>query len=125
MKILNDGDSYEEFETFLSSYIQDGKLAFDGIFCVTDSLAYCVIEMLRKLGQRVPEDVQVIGFDGIRHFGSMDYVCSTIVQPVVDLAELCVDLLLQENMLVKPPLICLPVSYGNGGTTLEPDKKTD
>ena len=40
MKILNDGDSYEEFETFLTSHIREGKLTFDGIFCVTDALAY-------------------------------------------------------------------------------------
>ncbi len=39
MKIINDGDPYEEFETFLSEHIRSGKLAFDGIFCVTDRLA--------------------------------------------------------------------------------------
>ena len=85
---------------------------------MTDGLAHCVIKMLRRLGQRVPEDVQVIGFDGIRYFGSEEYICSTIVQPVPDIAEMCVELLLQENMPSKPPLICLPVTYGDGGTTL-------
>jgi LacI family transcriptional regulator len=118
MKILNDGEPYEEFENFLSDYMQDGKLMFEGIFCVTDGLAYIVIKMLRNLGLRVPEDVQVIGFDGIRYF-NQDYICSTIVQPVPEIARMCVDLLLQENMLVRPPLICLPVTYGAGGTTRE------
>lgn len=119
MKIINDGDSFEEFETFLKEHIQDGKLSFDGIFCVTDRLAYSVIHMLHKLGQRVPEDVQVIGFDGTRHFGDMNYTCSTIVQPVPEIAEMCVELLFQENMTTKPPLVCLPVSYAYGKTTLE------
>lgn len=119
MKILNDGEPMEEFEKFLSSHIDGGKLSFDGIFCVTDNLAFDMIKVLETLGQRVPEDVQVIGFDGIRHFGDKNYVCSTIIQPVQEIAEMCVDLLLQENMLSKPPLICLPVSYGYGGTTLE------
>lgn len=123
MKILNDGDSYEEFETFLLDHMQDGKLAFDGIFCVTDVLAYDVLKILRKLNQRVPEDVQVIGFDGIRHFGDKDYTCSTIVQPVADIAEMCVELLLQENMSVKPPLVCLPVTYACGGTTCESENE--
>lgn len=122
MKILNDGEPYEEFEEFLAAHISDGKLSFEGIFCVTDGLAHLIIKALRKLGQRVPEDVQVIGFDGIRYFGNQDYICSTIVQPLPEIAELCVNLLLQENMLVKPPLICLPVSYGYGGTTLEDSK---
>lgn len=121
MKILNDGDAYEEFETFLSKHIRDGKLSFDGIFCVTDRLAYLIIKTLHKLNLRVPEDVQVIGFDGIRPFQGTEYVCSTIVQPVPEIAEMSVNLLLQENISSKPPLVCLPVSYAYGGTTKESD----
>ena len=119
MKILNDGDSFEEFENFLSDHIDDGKLSFDGIFCVTDGLAFSVIRILQKLNQRVPEDVQVIGFDGTRRFGNMDYICSTIVQPLPEMAEMCVELLLRENAQTKPPLVCLPVAYAYGGTTTE------
>ena len=120
MKILNDGDSFEEFEHFLKEHIEDGTLSFDGIFCVTDSVAYSVLKILHKLGQKVPENVQVIGYDGTRILGDKEYVCSTIVQPVPDMAEMCVELLLQENMMQKPPLVCLPVTYVPGGTTREP-----
>ena len=119
MKILEDGTPYEEFEKFLSEHIYNGKLSFDGIFCVTDRLAFSVIQTLRHLHQRVPEDVQVIGYDGIRLFGDMDYICSTIVQPLPEMAEMCVELLLRENMKMKPPLVCLPVTYAYGGTTSE------
>ena len=117
MKILNDED-----ELFLSQHIHDGKLSFDGIFCVTDRLAYLIIKSLRKLNLRVPEDVQVIGFDGIRPFQGTDYICSTIVQPVPEIAEMCVNLLLQDNISSKPPLVCLPVTYAYGGTTKEQDE---
>lgn len=120
MKILNDGDSFEEFEQFLSEHLSEGRLDFDGIFCVTDRLACLTRDMLGRLQQRVPEDVQLIGFDGIRAFGNMVYHCSTIVQPVPEMAEMCVDLLLRESMLAKPPLVCLPVTYASGGTTCEP-----
>lgn len=119
MKILQDGDSLEEFRTFLSSHMHDGKLDFDGIFCVTDYIAYHVIRMLRSMNLKVPEDVQVIGFDGVRILGDEDYICSTIVQPTQEIAEMCVELLFQENMSMKPPLVCLPVSYACGGTTIE------
>lgn len=125
MKILNDGDSIEEFEYFISEHIHEGTLSFDGIFCVTDRLACHVLRTLQKLGIRVPEDVQLIGFDGIRAFGNMDYHCSTIVQPVPDMAEMCVDLLLRENTMAKPPLVCLPVTYAHGGTTRETDAPAD
>ncbi len=119
MKILNDGDSFDEFESFLVDHMDHGKLLFDGIFCVTDTLAYSIMKILHKLGQRVPKDVQLIGFDGTRHLGEKDYVCSTIVQPIPEIAEMCVELLLQENMPAKPPLVCLPVTYAYGGTTSE------
>lgn len=119
MKILNDGEPFEEFTRFLSEHMHDGRLSFDGIFCVTDRLAYLIIKTLRQLNLRVPEDVQVIGFDGIRVFPGAEHVCSTIVQPVPEIAEMCVNLLLQENISAKPPLVCLPVTYVSGGTTRE------
>lgn len=125
MKILEDNDSYEEFDRFLSDNMQNGKLLFDGIFCVTDRLAYYVLKVLKKLNVKIPEDTQIIGFDGIRLFNDMDYICSTIVQPVSGIAEMCVELLLQEHTAMKPPLVCLPVHYAYGGTTLESDKNSE
>lgn len=119
MKILNDGDSLDEFELFFKEHMTGKTLDFDGLFCVTDSVAYSVIKILEKLGQSVPENVQVIGYDGTRMFGDKDYICSTIVQPLPDIAEMCVDLLLQESRTQKPPLICLPTTYAYGGTTRE------
>lgn len=118
MKILDDGDSCEEFDEFLTAHMRDGKLDFDGLFCVTDGVAYYILKVLRRLKQKVPEDVQVIGFDGTKLMGE-DYVCSTIVQPAAEIAKMCVELLLQENRSVKPPLVCLPVAYAYGGTTSE------
>lgn len=120
MKIMNDDEPYEKFEEFLKEHMVDDKLSFDGIFCVTDGLAYFVLKILLRLGLHVPKDVQLIGFDGIRFFGDKDYVCSTIVQPVEEIAKMCVSLLLEENMPEKPSLICLPVSYAYGKTTAEP-----
>lgn len=123
LKILQDGDSVDEFEVFLLEHMHNGKLDFDGLFCVTDRIVYDVQKILKKLKIRVPEDVQIIGFDGIQSFGDGDYICSTIVQPVQEIAEMCVELLLQENITTKPPLVCLPVSYQYGGTTKDFEKR--
>lgn len=119
MLILGDEDPYEKFDIFLKEHRIGGKLSFDGIFCVTDKVAYYTINALKKINVRVPEDVQIIGFDGIRQLGDFDYLCSTIVQPVQEMAQLCVDLLFQEASPAKPRLYCLPVSYVYGGTTRE------
>lgn len=105
-KILMDDAPLSEFEHFLEENLKDGRLAFDGIFCVTDKLAVAVIKMLRRMGQRVPEDVQVIGYDGLRAFGDQDYYCSTIIQPVEAMAETCVDLVLQDSHANTPSLLC-------------------
>ncbi len=119
LKILDDGAPYSAFEEFLQEHLHAGKLDFDGIFCVTDTLAHQIINSLRRMGQRVPEDVQVIGFDGIRHFGDLGYCCSTIVQPLEKMAETCVELILEKEEGKIPSLICLPVTYAYGGTTLK------
>ena len=117
LKIVDDGTPYSAFEDFLREHLHEGKLDFDGIFCVTDVLAHQIIRSLRALDLRVPEDVQVIGFDGIRHFGDLDYTCSTIVQPLEEIAEVCVNMVLEKDDAKSPSLVCLPVTYGFGGTT--------
>ncbi|MCD7755325.1 MAG: LacI family DNA-binding transcriptional regulator [Firmicutes bacterium] len=117
LKIVDDGTPYEAFEEFLQAHFHQGALDFDGIFCVTDALAYQIICSLRAMGLRVPEDVQVIGYDGIRQFGDLDYTCSTIVQPVEEMAETCVEMVLDTENPKAPSLVCLPVHYAYGGTT--------
>ena len=72
---------------------------------------------LRSMGVRVPEDVQIIGFDGIHVFDGDGFFVSTIVQPVKPLAEAAVSVLLSEDRSKLPALMCLPVSYAKGGTT--------
>lgn len=41
------------------------NLDCDGIFCDADYIAIIAIQVLQKAGKRIPEDVQVIGFDNI------------------------------------------------------------
>ena len=65
----------------------------------------------------VPEDVQMIGFDGCRHFGDLELTCSTIIQPVDAIAESAVNLILNTDQTKAPSLLCLPVEYAFGGTT--------
>ena len=85
---------------------------------INDMVAFGLLRGFQRSGLRVPEDVQVIGFDGIRMFGDLDYVCSTIEQPVADIAEACVSMILSPDFKGLPSLICLPVTYADGGTTL-------
>lgn len=116
---LTDGQDLELFRAFLQARMTGGRLSLDGIFCSTDLLAWRIQCMLGELGVRVPEDVQIIGFDGIRRFGGEELYCSTIVQPIQKLAETAVDLLLTKDRSNIPALVFLPVTYAPGGTTRE------
>lgn len=119
---LNDGEDEdsEQFRRFFQAHTgSDGRLDIDGIFCSTDLLAWRIRGLLEQLGHRVPEDVQLIGFDGIRRFGSEVLYCSTIVQPVRKIARIAVELLLSEDRTNVPAVVCLPVTYAPGGTTKE------
>lgn len=114
-----DGTPFSRFSDFLIQHTRDGALEYDGIFCVTDHLADQIVTFLRSQGHRVPEEVQVIGFDGIRQYHTGALLCSTIVQPVEQIAKMSVNLVLSEDWSKSPPLVCLPVHYAYGGTTKE------
>ena len=115
--ILNDSDTEEPFYRFLEQHFAPGKADFDGIFCNTDLLACRIVEKLRSIGSRVPEEVQVIGFDGVVNYTTGRPYCSTIVQPLEKLAEAAVGLLLNDDYSKLSARMYLPVSYASGGTT--------
>ena len=105
---LTDQDTEAPFFRFLEEHIHNGKLEYDGIFCNSDGLGVRVCEFLKARGIRIPEDVQIIGYDGIVDYATGRYGCSTIVQPIPLLAETCVDILLKEDKSDLPSLLCLP-----------------
>ena len=117
---FDDREGLEPVYAFLEEHFAAGRRDFDGVFCSTDMLAYRVRKRLAALGVRVPEEVQLIGFDGVRCFNTEgDLFCSTIVQPVRQMAETAVDILLSKDNAQASALICLPVTYAAGGTTRE------
>ena len=114
---VNDGTPYSVFEDFLRAHLHDGRPDFDGLFCATDQLAHQIHNTLSRMGLRVPEDVQIIGYDGAQLFGDQELCCSTIVQPIEEMARVCVDLVLQDAPDKIPYSVHLPVCYAWGGTT--------
>jgi LacI family repressor for deo operon, udp, cdd, tsx, nupC, and nupG len=64
------------------------------IFCFNDEMAMGVIEVARRLGVRVPAQLSVVGFDDIRFARHMDPPLTTIAQPMRQIGEGTVRLLL-------------------------------
>lgn len=70
--------------------------SIDGVFAGSDLIAIGVMKAARRLDISIPDDLQLVGFDGIQ-FGEMLYPSlTTIKQPVYDMGTLAVDLLHQQ-----------------------------
>lgn len=88
------------------------KPAFTAVFAMSDIMAIAVIRALRDNGLGVPEDVSVVGFDGIALSRFMLPSLVTIAQPADAIAQGSVDLILRlidnpedsENVLVESVL---------------------
>ena len=113
-----DRQQVRRIHDFLEKCVENGRFVYDGIFTSSDVHAVAVYQKLRDMHIRIPEDVQLIGYDGLRILNTGNYAVSSIAQPVKDMAVACVDVLVK--MIEKKPVpeeIILPVRFVNGGTT--------
>ena len=103
----------EEVEVFLRQHPK-----IDALFTINDFTAIDAISILEKLGKKVPEDVQVVGYDGIRQAEERTQYLSTIRQPIEEMATEAVQCLLDIlDKKDRPLQITLPISYLEGKTT--------
>lgn len=75
----------------------------DGIFCSTDEEAIVTYRGLRDLGLRVPDDVALVGCDGIEDGEYLDPTLTTIVQPIDEMCRLAWETLQQRMENANAP----------------------
>jgi len=68
----------------------------DCIFCGNDIIALGVMDAIRTIGLRIPEDVSVVGFDNIRMAEWPSYSLTTWEQPLEEMVDTTVELLMNE-----------------------------
>ncbi|MGW2520202.1 LacI family DNA-binding transcriptional regulator [Streptomyces sp. NPDC001617] len=73
----------------------ESGLDFDGVFCITDSLAMGVLRGLADVGIRVPDQVKVIGFDNVSESEFFIPSLSTVDPDHDGMAERAVELLVR------------------------------
>ncbi len=71
------------------------KVYFTAIFANNDLMAIGAIKALRKRNLQVPEDVSVIGFDGIPLSEYIEPALTTVVQPIYEMGKTAARLLLE------------------------------
>lgn len=107
-------ESYHDFfEHFFEIYPDT-----DGILAMNDSNALLLLEYLQSKNIRVPEDIQIIGYDGFRYFENFETSLTSIKQPIQQMAESAFDLLFRliDGEEIGNPIV-LPVHFKEGKTT--------
>ena len=88
----------------------------EGIFAISDAVAFAIIKELEKRGKRVPEDVKVIGFDGGRSFLNSGKRITSIGQSPKEIAKALRNTIinLYEKKEVTDQIV--PIYYAKGDT---------
>ncbi|MDS9472609.1 LacI family DNA-binding transcriptional regulator [Sporosarcina pasteurii] len=97
----------------------DIHTGIDGIFCSNDTIAAGFLKVALKRGIKVPEELQIIGFDG-SFFGEFIYPeLTTVSQPIYDMGAVATRLLIKIIQGEKPEkyLYEMPATIIERGTT--------
>ena len=111
-------DQIVDEEAFLDNFIKQHK-DIDGVFAMTDMLAAMYIERAKFYNIKTPEDVKVIGYDGIQDHKYFHPILSTIKQPIKEMAEVSVNLLMKKiaGEPREKDIYHLPATFYQGETT--------
>jgi DNA-binding LacI/PurR family transcriptional regulator len=93
-----------------------------GVICSSDVIAIGVVQAARAAGLRVPEDLSVVGFDGIDASYWVDPSLTTLEQPIEAIASTAVELL--QSVVAEPttfrPRVLLQPKLRLGRSTAPP-----
>jgi LacI family repressor for deo operon, udp, cdd, tsx, nupC, and nupG len=108
--IVRHGDFSLESGASIAECLLDHAERPTAIFCFNDEMAIGVIAVAKRHGLRVPEDLSVVGFDDIRFARHIDPPLTTISQPMREIGEGTVRLLLEilSGDEIKPVSVTLP-----------------
>lgn len=76
--------------------LERSAIQYDAILAANDMMALGAIKALKELSYRIPEDIQVIGFDNIVFAQYVDPPLTTVQQPTIEMGRKAVELILEE-----------------------------
>ena len=112
-------DSPQEKLAIFSKLLEEHP-EIDGIFASNDLDAARLLSVARRLGRRVPDDLQIIGYDGAQATQELVPDLATIVQPIEKMATYAVETLEKRiKGTFTPSTTVLPVTLKAGCTLKE------
>jgi LacI family transcriptional regulator len=60
---------------------------FTALFCATDTIAVGAVNAIIEAGLRVPQDISIVGFDGLGHHLLVEPHITTIRQPIFEIGK--------------------------------------
>ena len=95
-KAVEHGDFTEAGGGLAARALLERHPRLDGIFVASDLMASGTLRVLAAAGRRVPDDVAVVGYDDLGVAERTTPPLTTVVQPIVEMAEQATRLLLQQ-----------------------------
>lgn len=111
-KLVFEGYTSTDFGNHVGREVKKRLDEFDSLFVYSDIMALSVIKGLKNNNIRVPEDIKVVGFDGLYIGELSEPALTSVSQDITQKGELAVDLLMRrmKDNTVKAEQITLPVS---------------
>lgn len=75
--------------------MESAGIQYSAVICANDLMALGVMNALKELSYRIPDDVQVMGYDNIFFSQYMAPALSTIQHPIIEMGRTAADLMLQ------------------------------
>lgn len=88
------------------------------LLAMSDRVAMFALDWLSERKMRVPEDVSIIGFDGVPEAAQTEPPLTTIEQPIAEIGRRAVERILSGDTAIKREI--LPVTLVVRGSTAEP-----
>jgi len=108
-------DPIVDYDQYLNHFFDLYKDRVDGVFVENDNLAMKLIQYAQNRGLKIPNDLAVIGYDGVSENEFFKPSLTTIEQPLKDMAEaavkLLIDIIEKESRIER---IIVPVKIRRG-----------
>lgn len=110
-------DPIKDETTFLTKFLQNYK-DIDGVFVENDIMALKLVQLAIEHNINIPEELSIIGYDGIETYSALRPRLSTIRQPIELMGRNLVELVIKRINGVLVESAIHPVVFLKGDTTL-------